>query len=276
MNIAVLSGKGGTGKTFVAVNLAEAIGNGCYIDCDVEEPNGHLFLKPKNISVQPVTVRVPQVIKDKCNRCRKCVDFCHFNALAITKDIPMLFKGVCHSCGGCKIVCPNNAIEEKERKIGEIRIGKHNRITVKTGIMNTGEESGVPIIHALLKGLNHKINIIDCPPGSSCTVMESIREADFCIIVAEPTIFGTHNFEMVYKLVKMLNKPFGVVINKVSSKNNPMEDLCAELNIPVLERIPFDKEIAASNADGNIVYGQSEITKKIFDRLLSKISEVTK
>lgn len=276
MNIAILSGKGGTGKTFISVNLAEAIGNCCYVDCDVEEPNGYLFLKPENVTVQSVNVRLPQITKDKCNGCRKCLDFCHFNALAIVNDKPMLFNGVCHSCGGCKIVCPNNAIEEENYTIGEIKTGKHNNITVKTGIMNPGEESGVPIIRALLKDLNHKTNIIDCPPGSACTVMESIREADFCIIVAEPTIFGTHNFKMVNKLVNLLNKPFGVVINKVSSKDNPMEELCSELNLPVLERIPFNKEIAASNADGNIVYGQNKSATSVFDRLLIKISEVVK
>ncbi|MFI3212219.1 MAG: ATP-binding protein [Eubacteriales bacterium] len=271
MNIAVLSGKGGTGKTFVSVNLAESIGNCCYIDCDVEEPNGHLFLKPEHITVRPVTVKLPLIIKERCNGCRQCVEFCHFNALAIANNKPIVFHGVCHSCGGCKLVCPNHAMEEKDYQIGEIQTGKHKNITVKTGIMNMGEESGVPIIRTLLKDVNHKINIIDCPPGSACTVMESIHSADFCIIVAEPTIFGTHNFQLVYELVKLLNKPFGVVINKASSEDNPMEKLCAQLNLPILERIPFDYEIATENATGNIAYGVNEKVKDIFDRLRYKI-----
>lgn len=276
MNIAVLSGKGGTGKTFVSINLASAIPNCAYIDCDVEEPNGHLFFKPENITANTVCVKLPQAIMEKCNQCRKCVDFCHFNALAFVKNKPMLFRGVCHSCGGCKIVCPNNAIIEEDYQIGEIRTGRHKTVTVKTGIMNTGEESGVPIIRELLRKLNHKTNIIDCPPGSACTVMESIKNSDFCVIVAEPTIFGVHNFKMVYELVKILNKPFGIVINKVSTNDNPMEEFCKELNLPILERIPFDSKIAAQNALGNIAYENSSSTRKFFDQLHLKILEVLK
>ena len=146
MNIAVLSGKGGTGKTFVSCNLSSAIGKSAYIDCDVEEPNGHLFFKPEKVRSQDVCVKLPQIIANKCNQCRKCTDFCHFNALAFIKEKPMLFRGVCHSCGGCKIVCPNHAIVEKDYPIGVIHTGQHRSVTVKSGIMNMGEESGVPII----------------------------------------------------------------------------------------------------------------------------------
>lgn len=274
MNIAVLSGKGGTGKTFVSCNLAIAIGDSSYIDCDVEEPNGHLFFKPTEVMTENVYVKIPQIIAEQCNHCRKCADFCHFHALAFIKDKPMLFRGVCHSCGGCKIVCPNHAIIEKDYPIGTIQTGKHNTVLVKSGIMNMGEESGVPIIRELLKELPRKTNIIDCPPGSACSVMESIKVADFCVLVAEPTVFGVHNFKMVHELVRMLNKPFGIVINKVSTNDNPMEKLCQNLNLPVLERIPFDRKIAAENAMGKIAYESSDMVKNIFDRLYKKISEV--
>lgn len=276
MNIAVLSGKGGTGKTFVSCNLASAIGKSAYIDCDVEEPNGHLFFKPEKVRSQDVCVKLPQIIADKCNQCRKCTDFCHFNALAFIKEKPMLFRGVCHSCGGCKIVCPNHAIVEKDYPIGVIHIGKHRSVTVKSGMMNMGEESGVPIIRELLKNLPCKDNVIDCPPGSACTVMESIKDADYCVIVAEPSVFGVHNFQMVYELVKILKKPFGVVINKADGQVNPMQELCEKLKLPVLEQIPFDREIAAQNAVGNIAYETNEKAKEIFDRLYAKISEVVK
>lgn len=276
MNIAVLSGKGGTGKTFVSCNLASAIGKSAYIDCDVEEPNGHLFFKPEKVRSQDVCVKLPQIIADKCNQCRKCTDFCHFNALAFIKEKPMLFRGVCHSCGGCKIVCPNHAIVEKDYPIGVIHIGKHRSVTVKSGMMNMGEESGVPIIRELLKNLPCKDNVIDCPPGSACTVMESIKDADYCMIVAEPSVFGVHNFQMVYELVKILKKPFGVVINKADGQVNPMQELCEKLKLPVLEQIPFDREIAAQNAVGNIAYETNEKAKEIFDRLYAKISEVVK
>ena len=276
MNIAVLSGKGGTGKTFVSCNLASAIGKSAYIDCDVEEPNGHLFFKPEKVRSQDVCVKLPQIIADKCNQCRKCTDFCHFNALAFIKEKPMLFRGVCHSCGGCKIVCPNYAIVEKDYPIGVIHTGKHRSVTVRSGMMNMGEESGVPIIRELLKNLPCKDNVIDCPPGSACTVMESIKDADYCVIVAEPSVFGVHNFQMVYELVKILKKPFGVVINKADGQVNPMQELCEKLKLPVLEQIPFDREIAAQNAAGNIAYETNERAKEIFDRLYSKISEVMK
>lgn len=276
MNIAVLSGKGGTGKTFVSCNLASAIGKSAYIDCDVEEPNGHLFFKPEKVRSQDVCVKLPQIIADKCNQCRKCTDFCHFNALAFIKEKPMLFRGVCHSCGGCKIVCPNYAIVEKDYPIGVIHTGKHRSVTVKSGMMNMGEESGVPIIRELLKNLPCKDNVIDCPPGSACTVMESIKDADYCVIVAEPSVFGVHNFQMVYELVKILKKPFGVVINKADGQVNPMQELCEKLKLPVLEQIPFDREIAAQNAVGNIAYETNEKAKEIFDRLYAKISEVVK
>lgn len=276
MNIAVLSGKGGTGKTFVSCNLASAIGKSAYIDCDVEEPNGHLFFKPEKVRSQDVCVKLPQIIADKCNQCRKCTDFCHFNALAFIKEKPMLFRGVCHSCGGCKIVCPNHAIVEKDYPIGVIHTGQHQYVTVKSGMMNMGEESGVPIIRELLKNLPCKDNVIDCPPGSACTVMESIKDADYCVIVAEPSVFGVHNFQMVYELVKILKKPFGVVINKADAQENPMQKLCEKLKLPVLEQIPFDREIAAQNAAGNIAYETSKRAKEIFDRLYAKISEVMK
>lgn len=276
MNIAVLSGKGGTGKTFVSCNLASAIGKSAYIDCDVEEPNGHLFFKPEKVRSQDVCVKLPQIIADKCNQCRKCTDFCHFNALAFIKEKPMLFRGVCHSCGGCKIVCPNHAIVEKDYPIGVIHTGQHRFVTVRSGMMNMGEESGVPIIRELLKNLPCKDNVIDCPPGSACTVMESIKDADYCVIVAEPSVFGVHNFQMVYELVKILKKPFGVVINKADGQENPMQELCEKLKLPVLEQIPFDREIAAQNAAGNIAYETSKRAKEIFDRLYAKISEVMK
>lgn len=274
MNIAVLSGKGGTGKTFVSCNLAVAIGKSAYIDCDVEEPNGHLFFKPTEVSEKNVYVKIPQIIADKCNHCRMCADFCRFNALAFINAKPMLFRGVCHSCGGCKIVCPNHAIEEKDYPVGSIHTGKHNTVIVKSGIMNTGEESGVPIIRELLKELPCKTNVIDCPPGSACTVTESIKNADFCIIVAEPTIFGVHNFKMVYELVKILNKPFGIVLNKVTNSNNPMEKLIEEFDLPVLERIPFDRKIAAQNAACSIAYETNAMAKEIFDRLYIKVLEL--
>lgn len=275
VNIAVLSGKGGTGKTFISVNLASVIGNSTYIDCDVEEPNGHLFFKPENVISEDVYLSIPEIDYKKCDGCRKCVDFCKFNALAFIKERPVKFKNVCHACGGCKIVCSQKAIYEKEYQMGKIKKGKHKEVTVISGIMNTGEESGVPIIRSLISKLQKGVNFIDCPPGSACTVMESIENADYCILVAEPTIFGVHNFLMVYELVQLLKKPFGVIINKDDNEENPMIKLCREYKLPVIMRIGYNAEIAKNNAEGIIASESNTDIKKLFEKLYEKvISEV--
>ncbi|MFA9424018.1 MAG: 4Fe-4S binding protein, partial [Sedimentibacter sp.] len=184
MKIAVLSGKGGTGKTLVSVNLAAASKDAYYIDCDVEEPNGHLFFKPVNIKTEKITVKIPLVDEDLCNGCRKCVEFCKFNALAYVNDKLILFDEICHSCGGCSILCPEKALSEVEKEVGEIQEGVSEAINIITGILNTGEQTGVSIIKKLLSKNteNKKYTFIDCPPGSGCSVMESIKDADYCIL----------------------------------------------------------------------------------------------
>ena len=205
MKIACLSGKGGAGKTLVAVNLAATAGNCTYIDCDVEEPNGRLFLKPENIWMDSVDSLLPDFDAGRCTGCRQCVDFCRFHALMYIKEKPMVFSEVCHSCGGCMLVCPEDAITEKPKPIGMLEVGSHGKIKVVTGILNSGEATGVPIIREALK-LAEGMTIIDCPPGSACSVMESVMDADYCLLVAEPTAFGFHNFRMVHELVTLLKK----------------------------------------------------------------------
>jgi len=205
MKIAVLSGKGGTGKTFVSVNLVAASSNAVYVDCDVEEPNGYIFFKPQELITQNVSVKIPVVDPNKCDGCRKCVEFCKFNALAYIGGKIIIFDDVCHSCGGCVLLCPQKAVSEKEKVIGKIETGISENVKAITGILNTGEASGVPIIKKLIDDIssNCNLNIIDCPPGSACVVMESIKDADYCILVAESTIFGTHNLNMVYELIRL-------------------------------------------------------------------------
>ena len=228
MKIAILSGKGGTGKTLVSVNLAAVSEKATYIDCDVEEANGHLFFKPQWVQEESIAVKIPEVDEGLCDGCRKCVDFCKFNALAYILNKLKIFEEICHSCGGCLLVCPQKALTEKDKVIGIIKKGISNNVTIYSGLLNTGEPSGVPIINRLLSKnhlLENKLTIIDCPPGSACVVMESIKDADYCILVAEPTLFGVHNLNMVYQLVKLFEKPFGVVLNKCTEDDNPAEEI---------------------------------------------------
>ncbi|MDD4680399.1 MAG: ATP-binding protein [Clostridia bacterium] len=276
MRIAVLSGKGGTGKTLVSVNLAAVAKTSTYIDCDVEEPNGHLFFKPEGVQEEEISVKIPKVNNDLCNGCRKCIEFCNFNALAYIKDKLFVFDDVCHSCGGCILVCPEKALTEKERVIGKVQMGASGEVSVWTGIMNTGEAMGIPIIKKLLVNKESKANrqtFIDCPPGSACIVMESIKDADYCILVAEPTLFGVHNLSMVYELVKLFDKPFGVVINKCLEEENPAEIFCLEKNIKILSRIPFDKELGTINSNAEIVINKSEKYQELFSSLLSTVTK---
>ncbi len=274
MKIAVLSGKGGTGKTLVSVNLASAADNAVYVDCDVEEPDGHLFFKPQVVSNEQITIKMPSVDDALCDGCRKCVDFCKFNALAFIKDRLCVFEDVCHSCGGCVLVCPEKAITETDRTIGEIKRGVSGSVTVYTGMLKPGEESGVPIIKRIMQASEadeNALKIIDCPPGSACVVVESIKDADYCVLVAEPTVFGVHNLNMVYELVRLFNKPFGVVLNKCLDGENPAEKFCVERNIPVIGRIPFDTELGELNSNAKIVVRESEKYKDLFSALLQTI-----
>lgn len=275
MKIAVLSGKGGTGKTLVSVNLAASTSQSTYIDCDVEEPNGHLFFKPKNIELEKISVKIPTVNEGLCNGCRKCVEFCNFNALAYINNKLMVFEEICHSCGGCMLFCPENALSEKVKIIGEVQKGTSEDVSVVTGILNTGEASGIPIIKRLLSFTNEdkEFTFIDCPPGSACIVMESIKDADYCILVAEPTLFGVHNLNMVYNLVKLFDKPYGVVLNKCMDDENPAEKFCIEKDIEILGKIPFDSELGTLNSNALISVRENEKYHKIFSSILEKVTK---
>ncbi|KJR49019.1 MinD superfamily P-loop ATPase containing an inserted ferredoxin domain [Desulfosporosinus sp. I2] len=275
MKIAVLSGKGGTGKTLIAVNLAASAKESTYIDCDVEEPNGHLFFKPEEVQSGRISIKIPFVDEALCNGCRKCVDFCKFNALAYINHKLIVFTEVCHSCGGCILLCPERALSEKEKIVGEIQKGVSENVTVITGILNIGEASGIPIIKKLLKDTSARkvFTFIDCPPGSACIVMESIKDADYCILVAEPTLFGVHNLNMVYELVKLFDKPHGAVLNKCLEGENPAEEFCLEKGIKILGRIPFDKTLGELNSKALISVRE---TKKYRDKFMSLLNIVTK
>lgn len=275
MKIAVLSGKGGTGKTFVSVNLAATIGNCIYADLDVEAPNGDLFFRPENIKETEVTVKVPVFDKEKCYGCKKCVDFCKFNALAYVRNKPMLFPEVCHSCGGCLLVCPKEAVSEVDRSVGKVHQGNAGENIFMSGLLNIGEASGMPIIHEVIRRIEKTDQdaIIDCSPGSGCMVMETVEQADYCIIVGEPTSFGCHNLKMVTELVRVYDKPFGVIINKYENKENPTEMFLNEEGIPLLLTIPFDKELGARTAKGEIAVHNVPWVKELFENLANELEK---
>lgn len=272
MKVAVLSGKGGAGKTFVSVNLAAAAGSASYIDCDVEEPNGHLFLKPEGVTAKTVTAKIPEFDPERCSGCRSCVDFCRFNALFYVKGLPKVFTEVCHSCGGCMMVCPEGAIKEIDREIGRVETGYHGSVKVITGLLNIGEASGGGVIRAALKeGESDPFAVIDCPPGSACSVMESIEDADYCILVAEPTAFGYDNFRMVHELATLLGKPCGVITNKETEPYEPLERFCKEQNLPILMRIPYSEKIGSYASNGWIACEQDADLLEAFCGLYRQI-----
>lgn len=272
IKIAILSGKGGTGKTLVGVNLA-AVAPSTYIDCDVEEPNGNLFFKTKIDSQTQIAIKIPTVDGSLCNGCKECVAFCKFNALAYAGGKVIVMDDVCHSCGGCMLVCKPKAISEIDKRIGTVSAGKSGDVRVIFGTMDTGIASGIPIIKSLMAQANNASGavIIDCPPGSSCAVIESISDADYCLLVAEPTVFGQHNLDMVYNLTKLLGKPCGVVLNKCTEGGNPSKDYCVSNCIPILAEIPYDKELALLNSNGKIASHETKQYNQLFIELLDKI-----
>lgn len=275
MKVAVLSGKGGSGKTLLSVNLAAVAGVCEYIDCDVEEPNGHLYFKPNNLCRESVTVKIPEVSASRCDGCQKCAEFCQFNAIAVINKVAQVFEDICHSCGGCMVVCPQKAITEKEHVIGVIEKGFSEDVVVQTGILDIGEASGVPIIDRLLltKSVARAPVFIDCPPGSGCVVMESIKDADYCVLVAEPTVFGLHNFKMVYQLANLFKIPIGVVLNKCLDGINPSEAFCITENINIIGRIPFDKHLGMLHSSAKIAVRESPQFKTLFETIYHSIKE---
>ncbi|MEX1307008.1 MAG: ATP-binding protein [Eubacteriales bacterium] len=273
--VVVLSGKGGTGKTFTAVNLSSVMQDGLYADMDVEEPNGAIFYQPKWQKQIDVCAMVPEYDADKCVACRRCVDFCRFNALGFVGGKVMIFKDICHGCGGCVLVCPSGAMTEGSKPIGVIQSGHADGLKVLSGKLAMGEPSGVHIIEEMSDLIHQegKNAIIDGPPGTACTVMESVKDADYVVMVAEPTAFGVHNMAMLKILVELYEKPYGVVINKIQSEDNPAEEFCSKHKIPVLARIPFEKTLAKSIAQGDIVTKQDQRYFDLFKSLLTRIEK---
>jgi MinD superfamily P-loop ATPase len=245
MIVTVASGKGGTGKTSVAVNMALSIGNVQLLDCDVEEPNTHLFLNPKINTTQLVTVSVPIVNEKLCDHCGKCADFCQYNALFVGSDKVLVFPDLCHSCGGCALVCPKEAIGEDQHKIGTLKLGSTDDLELVYGELEVGEPMSVPVIREVKRHIVKDKNVIlDSPPGTSCPVIQTVKDSDFCILVTEPTPFGLHDLKMMIQVLESMRIPFGVVINRAGVGDSRVYEYCEEKGIPILLEIPYERRIA--------------------------------
>ena len=275
MKIAVLSGKGGTGKTTVSASLSATIKPSQYVDCDVEEPNGYIFLKPEIKQSIPVKVEIPCVDEAICTGCGACAKACQFHALAVIKNKVILFPEICHHCGACYIACKPGAITASERTIGVI--GMNDDQTFAQGKLHIGEPVAVPVIKRLKEYLRKDIPvIIDCSPGASCTVVQSLESCDFCLLVTEPTPFGLHDLKIAVSLVKKLGFPFGIVINKALENNSLVEDYCKEEGIEILLKIPYSKEIAESYSGGTLPVQNKEWAERfteLYDRIKERVNQ---
>ena len=275
MIITVASGKGGTGKTTVAVNLALSIGDCKLLDCDVEEPNAHILLDMELIDTHPVSLPTPVVDQDKCTLCGECAKFCQFNAIFVGKDRVFVYQDVCHSCGGCSLVCPDNAISESDRRIGDIKICKKEDLQLIYGILEIGEPVATPIIRAVKSEIDTQgVSILDAPPGTACPVIETMNDSDYIILVTEPTPFGLHDLNMAVEVVKKLGIPHGVIINRAGIGDTKVSDYCKMENIPILMEIPFNRKIAELYSQGvPFVLDMPEWASR-FKQLFSTIKEM--
>jgi len=279
MIISVASGKGGTGKTTIAVNLALSLQNVQFLDCDVEEPNAHIFLKPKIYGQKKAVIPVPEIDQAKCNYCGKCREVCAYHAIAVVpasvekKGSVLIFPHLCHGCGACSQLCPIGAIREVDKEIGIIETGEKDSMWFVHGRLNVGEAMSPPVIRQVKQCIDPaKTVIIDAPPGTSCPVIAAVKGSDFCVLVTEPTPFGLNDLILAVEVLRKMAIPFGVVINRADIGDAKVEDYCEKENIPILMKIPFKKEIAVSYSEGIPIVEKDPSYRDKFNNLYLNIN----
>ncbi len=276
MIISVASGKGGTGKTTVATSLALSFGSGVQLlDCDVEEPNAHLFIHPVFEETETISTPVPEVDETKCSFCGKCNEICQFKAIAVIADTVLTFPELCHSCGGCMAVCPENAISEKGRELGLIQKGRRDGLEFIHGKLRVGEAMSPPLIKKVRAFTRPGLfTIIDAPPGTSCPVITSMKNTDFVLLVTEPTPFGLHDLKLAVEAVELLRIPSGLVINRSDIGDGKAKEYANQKGLPVLMEIPFDRRIAEAYARGETIVDALPRYKEGFLELFDRINEI--
>jgi MinD superfamily P-loop ATPase len=275
MIVSVASGKGGTGKTSVAVNMALSVGNVQLLDCDVEEPNAHLLLHPNMHKTELVYVSVPLINEELCYHCGECAKFCQYNALFASSEKILFFPELCHSCGGCTLACPRQAITEEERRIGALKFGSAGDVELVYGELVVGEPMAVPLIKAVKKQIEDSKNvIIDAPVGTSCPVIETVRKSDFCVLVTEPTPFGLHDLKITVQVLGKMRVPFAVVVNRAGIGDKKVYTYCEEEKIPILLEIPYQRKIAELYSKGVPFSLEMPEWKEKFQTLFSEIKRL--
>ncbi|MBU4487401.1 MAG: ATP-binding protein [Candidatus Delongbacteria bacterium] len=274
MKIAIASGKGGTGKTFLSTNLASYMSESvptALADLDVEEPNSGLFIRGENIHSEDIFKSAPEWDKTNCIMCGKCQSYCNFHAILKVKDAIMVFPELCHSCYSCSELCPTNSLPMKKQKIGVLNHYKFNNLDFIEGRLDIGQEQAVPLISQTndytANHLQKVIGIYDCPPGTACSTVESVKDADLVILVTEPTPFGLHDLKLIVKSMRLLNKKFAVVVNKWGIGNDDVLKYCKSENIPVIAKINNDRKIAEEYSKGNVVYDKFELVKTVLEKI---------
>jgi len=278
LNIAIASGKGGTGKTTVATNLALLLSEGgrkvWYADCDVEAPNGHIFLKPHISRSRSVSIPVPEVDETKCTGCGECGKICQYSAIVCIKEKVVTFHGLCHGCGGCTLACPVGAIREVPRQIGLVEEGRVNGLGFVHGKLNIGEPMAPPVIREVKKSVPAQDEtVLDAPPGTSCPVIESVKGADYVLLVTEPTPFGLNDLKLAVQMTQELGLPFGIVINRSDIGDQRVREYAANEGVSVLLEIPEDRRIAEAYSRGEMALSLGEKYRKMFARLFDRILE---